>query len=238
MKDAPNAAAIIAKREKGMQQASDKIVARKKAEDDKRLAVLVAKLPELKAEYEQMKAKYKSLGGSNWQYADREQNLSASEREARSMEGPMNNLWRQIQDAEKAQGTVKEDTTNSPLELSSMIFSTIEKTYPKLIAKFGQATVSDAIMSSVEEAGPVSSMDEVYSILQDVIHKLSKKNAANTTGLVKEAKVYYNVIGTPAESLRKDFLLTQDNQGWYLHESASKHFHQVAEKAFGKPRKM
>lgn len=108
MKDAPNAAAIIAKREKGMDRASDKIVARKKAEDDKRLAVLVAKLPELKAEYEQMQAKYKSLGGSNWQYADREQNLSASEREARSMEGPMNNLWRQIQAAEKAQGTVEE----------------------------------------------------------------------------------------------------------------------------------
>ncbi len=102
-KDAPNAAAIIAKREKDMQQAADKIIARKKAEEEKRLAVLVAKLPELKAEYEQMKAKYKSLGGSNWQYADREQNLSASEREARSMEGPMNNLWRQISAAEKAQ---------------------------------------------------------------------------------------------------------------------------------------
>lgn len=102
-KDEPNAAAIIAKREKGMQQAADKIIARKKAEEKKRLAVLVAKLPELKAEYEQMQAKYKSLGGSNWQYADREQNLSASEREARSMEGPMNNLWRQISAAEKAQ---------------------------------------------------------------------------------------------------------------------------------------
>jgi hypothetical protein len=50
-----------------------------------------------------MKAEYKSLGGSNWQYADREQNLTDREREARSMEGPMNNLWRTISAAEKAQ---------------------------------------------------------------------------------------------------------------------------------------
>jgi hypothetical protein len=102
-KDDPNAAAIIAKREKGMQQAADKIIARKKAEHDKQMAVLIAKLPELKAEYEQMRAKYKSLGGSDWQYADRDQNMTPAEREARSMEGPMNNLWRQISAAEKAQ---------------------------------------------------------------------------------------------------------------------------------------
>jgi hypothetical protein len=102
-KDEPNAASIIAKREKGMQQAADKIIARKKAEHDKQMAVLIAKLPELKAEYEQMRAKYKSLGGSDWQYADRDQNMTPAEREARSMEGPMNNLWRQISAAEKAQ---------------------------------------------------------------------------------------------------------------------------------------
>jgi hypothetical protein len=63
----------------------------------------IAKLPELKAEYERMKAQYKSLGGSNWQYADREQNLTDGERKARAMEGPMNNLWRTISAAEKAQ---------------------------------------------------------------------------------------------------------------------------------------
>ncbi len=102
-KDNPNAAAIIAKREKGMDKAGDKIIARKKAEEDKRLLALIAKLPELKAEYEKISARYKALGGSNWQYADREQNLSAGEREARSLEGPMNNLWRQISAAEKAQ---------------------------------------------------------------------------------------------------------------------------------------
>lgn len=91
------------KREKGLNRLKARDEKSRKAEQDKQLADLVNKLPQLKAEYEQMKAKYKSLGGSNWQYADREQNLSASEREARSMEGPMNNLWRQISAAEKAQ---------------------------------------------------------------------------------------------------------------------------------------
>jgi hypothetical protein len=51
-----------------------------------------------------MKAEYKSLGGSNWQYADRDQNLTDAERKARGMESSMNSLWRQIQHAEKAQG--------------------------------------------------------------------------------------------------------------------------------------
>jgi len=161
MKDAPNAAAIIAKREKGMQQASDKIVARKKAEDDKRLAVLVAKLPELKAEYEQMQAKYKSLGGSNWQYADREQNLSASEREARSMEGPMNNLWRQIQAAEKAQGTVEEGVAEG---------AEIEATLAKIAAAGddGYEMIYDGLNGLLG--------GQVQIILQDMYDDVSREN--------------------------------------------------------------
>jgi hypothetical protein len=161
MKDAPNAAAIIAKREKGMQQASDKIVARKKAEDDKRLAVLVAKLPELKAEYEQMQAKYKSLGGSNWQYADREQNLSASEREARSMEGPMNNLWRQIQAAEKAQGTVEEGLAEG---------AEIEATLAKIAAAGddGYEMIYDGLNGLLG--------GQVQIILQDMYDDVSREN--------------------------------------------------------------
>ncbi len=127
-KDAPNAAAIIAKREKGMQQAADKIIARKKAEHDKQMAVLIAKLPELKAEYEQMRAKYKSLGGSDWQYADRDQNMTPAEREARSMEGPMNNLWRQISAAEKAQKE-KGVAESTSADLRSAVYEVILEIY-------------------------------------------------------------------------------------------------------------
>ncbi len=95
--------ATFNKREKGLNRLKARDEKARAADQEKQLADLIARLPELENEYEQMRAKYKSLGGSNWQYADREQNLTASEREARSMEGPMNNLWRQIQAAKKAQ---------------------------------------------------------------------------------------------------------------------------------------
>ena len=60
-----------------------------------------ANLDQLEAEYAKMKDEYQSLGGSNWQYADREQNLSASERKARSMEDGLRALWSRIQRAKK-----------------------------------------------------------------------------------------------------------------------------------------
>lgn len=96
--------ATFNKREKGLNRLKARDEKSRKAAADKDMADTIAQLPQLKDEYEQMKAKYKSLGGSNWQYADREQNLTDREREARSMEGPMNNLWRRISAAEKAQG--------------------------------------------------------------------------------------------------------------------------------------
>lgn len=95
--------ATFNKRERGLNRLKARDEVARKTTADKQMADNIAKLPELKAEYERMKAEYKSLGGNNWQYADREQNLTDREREARSMEGPMNNLWRTISAAEKAQ---------------------------------------------------------------------------------------------------------------------------------------
>jgi hypothetical protein len=100
--------ATFNKREKGLNRLKARDEKSRKTDHDKQLANLVSRLPELKAEYAQMKDRYKSLGGSNWQYADREQNLTDREREARGMEGTMNNLWRQIQSAEKSQGSSNE----------------------------------------------------------------------------------------------------------------------------------
>ena len=99
----PDALATFNKRERGLNRLKARDEVARKSTADKQMADNIAKLPELKAEYERMKAEYKSLGGSNWQYADREQNLTDRERKARSMEGPMNNLWRTISAAEKAQ---------------------------------------------------------------------------------------------------------------------------------------
>jgi len=95
--------ATFNKREKGLNRLKARDEKARKAAADKDMADTIAQLPQLRDELDQMKAKYKSLGGSNWQYADREQNLTDREREARSMEGPINNLWRRINAAEKAQ---------------------------------------------------------------------------------------------------------------------------------------
>ena len=95
--------ATFNKREKGLNRLKARDEKSRADAQAKQLADLVARLPELKAEYEAMRAEYKSLGGSDWQYADREQNLTPAERKARDMEGQMNNLWRSIQAAEKAQ---------------------------------------------------------------------------------------------------------------------------------------
>ncbi len=99
--------ATYKKRDAGIKRADARIEKSRQADAARRLAADVAALPDLEAKYQEMVAKYKSLGGSDWQYADREQNLTDREREARSMEGPMNNLWRQIQAAKKSQGVAE-----------------------------------------------------------------------------------------------------------------------------------
>ena len=91
------------KRDRGLNRLKARDEVARKANADKQMSNNIAKLPELRAEYERMKAEYKALGGSNWQYADRDQNLTDRERKARAMEDPMNNLWRTIQSAEKTQ---------------------------------------------------------------------------------------------------------------------------------------
>ena len=53
-------------------------------------------LPALEKQHAEMKSKYDKLGGSNYQYADREQNLSEGERQARAMESGMNQLGNRI----------------------------------------------------------------------------------------------------------------------------------------------
>jgi len=53
-------------------------------------------LSSLEKQHAEMKDKYQKLGGFNYQYADREQNLSEGERQARSMEGGMNQLANRI----------------------------------------------------------------------------------------------------------------------------------------------
>ena len=95
-------------RERSRQRMAQRDAERAQADSDAAQADL-AQLPELKAKYEQMKDEYDSLGGNNWQYADREQNLTDRERQARAMEHELNSLGNRIARAEKSQGAAKDD---------------------------------------------------------------------------------------------------------------------------------
>jgi len=95
-------------RERSRQRMAQRDAERTQADSDAAQADL-AQLPELKAKYEQMKDEYDSLGGNNWQYADREQNLTDRERQARAMEHELNSLGNRIARAEKSQGAAKDD---------------------------------------------------------------------------------------------------------------------------------
>ena len=122
--------ATFDKRERGLDRLKARDDLARKTTADKQMADNIAKLPELKAEYERMKAEYTLLGGSNWQYADREQNLTDRERKARSMEGPMNNLWRTISAAEKAQKSESVDEgamSELDIEIGDMLDGYIAK---------------------------------------------------------------------------------------------------------------
>ena len=118
--------------------------AKDRAEQERQAAQTdAAKLPELKAEYKKMLDQYKSLGGSNWQYADREQNLSDAERKARSMEPELRRLGQRIAQAEKHsvdenQGISKDQETKFHAKLDKLVHKTfgkrddeVEETAPK-----------------------------------------------------------------------------------------------------------
>ena len=99
----PNAR-IAGTPEQERQRTAD-MMAQRKIEQDRATAAATeadrAQLTELKAQYEQMKAEFESLGGNSYQYADREQNLSANERKARDMVPGLQRLGSRIARAEK-----------------------------------------------------------------------------------------------------------------------------------------
>ena len=64
--------------------------------------------PPTRAELEQQlsdaKKRHQTLGSSNWQYADRDQNMTPGEREARKLESTMLDLNRQLKQAKYTKG--------------------------------------------------------------------------------------------------------------------------------------
>jgi hypothetical protein len=172
--------ATFNKREKGLNRLKARDEKSRKADADKKQAADIAALPQLKAEYEGMKDKYKSLGGSNWQYADREQNLTDREREARSMEGPMNNLWRRINAAEKAQ---KSESANIS-ERVTPEWIEVNRKAKELLAK---GMTVDQVAKQLGVQGPNNGMTGSMGGLWGAINAAKQQMGAGKMESVEEA---------------------------------------------------
>lgn len=159
----------------------------KERQEQERQAALadVEKLPELKAKYEEMKKLYQSLGGSNWQYADREQNLSDAERKARSMEPELNSLAAKIHRAEKAQG-VTESMEDNPV--ASAITRRIMMQRVDLLSKYGPEAVGQAIDDVADYVGDfISDNDEIGSSDVSGWVRQVERILSDSTGITTEA---------------------------------------------------
>ena len=64
-------------------------------------------LTELQKQHEGMKQRHQQLGGSNWQYSDRDQNMTPGEHEARKLESSMRDVQRQMRQAKPEGGYAK-----------------------------------------------------------------------------------------------------------------------------------
>jgi hypothetical protein len=85
-----------------MNQAHADRQSQQQAKQQEQMQQDIENLPDLISQYRDMKSEYESMGGSNWQYADNEQNLSDEERKARGMETSMRQLADRIRAAKQA----------------------------------------------------------------------------------------------------------------------------------------
>jgi len=125
----------------------------------------------------------------------------------------------------------------STLELADILFKGLEQKFPKIIERYGHEVVGNAIMDVAEENLDVSSFSEIDMLIDDIIEKLQNYNG-NDSGLTEStvSRLYYNVVGTSAPELRKDFGMRHDRRGWFLSESSGRNRIMDAQRAFGSPK--
>ena len=125
----------------------------------------------------------------------------------------------------------------STLELADILFKGLEQKFPKIIERYGHEVVGNAIMDVAEENLDVDSFSEIDMLIDDIIEKLQNYNG-NDSGLTESivSRLYYNVVGTSAPELRKDFGMRHDRRGWFLSESSGRNRIMDAQRAFGSPK--
>ena len=155
---------------------------------------------------------------------------------------PSINSWKDV--LQQSRGVAEEQLTEqdlaeavSTLELADFLFKGLEQKFPKIIERYGHEVVGNAIMDVAEENLDVSSFSEIDMLIDDIIEKLQNYNG-NDSGLTEStvSRLYYNVVGTSAPELRKDFGMRHDRQGWFLSESSGRNRIMDAQRAFGSPK--
>lgn len=82
------------------EETDTRLAARRKQASEDQIKKDVADLPNLEKQHAEMQAIHEK--GKNWQYADREQNMTEAERQARNVAGPMSNLGSRISAAKRS----------------------------------------------------------------------------------------------------------------------------------------
>jgi hypothetical protein len=133
--------------------------AQAKAERQQKIQQDIENLPDLISQYNDMETEYESMGGSNWQYADNEQNLSDEERRARNMETSMRQLADRIHTAKKASEGKKENINTNEAYINNAkdainILADIRK--QSKMAELGQG----------EPVRPNQLVNDLYDVMQ------------------------------------------------------------------------
>ena len=129
------------------------------------------------------------------------------------------------------------------IELAEILLKGFDEKYPDLSKQIDRKDLENTVMDAVELAGDIDTMSDVDMMIDDIALEFEFEPEPELASEpmqepIKENKLYYNVIGTPANQLRSNFGLRKDANGWYLNEDVSIKRLMTAFRAFGEPTRL
>ena len=129
------------------------------------------------------------------------------------------------------------------IELAEILLKGFDEKYPDLSKQIDRKDLENTVMDAVELAGDIDTMSDVDMMIDDIALEFEFEQEPELASEpmqepIKENKLYYNVIGTPANQLRSNFGLRKDANGWYLNEDVSIKRLMTAFRAFGEPTRL
>jgi hypothetical protein len=132
---------------------------------------------------------------------------------------------RDLDEGDEESESLSRSYTDPELEKTMNFAKTHYAGYPDKEQAF-MKYVQRSIKHSKEE--DVGQSNEIEQLRMDVAQLKRKAGLGET-------RMYYNVVGTSANSLRKEFGMRKDANGWYLKEDSGRRCILEAHRAFGTP---